>query len=358
MTSTKSAERERNQTGQQEFLRISSRGWIAVVAGVAAVAYAALNSGRSVAGTRIGRPEGSFVPRRTEFLGISNWYIYFEIGSLVVFSAVWTTAIVRSRRRGSATPTLLMMTVTTALTWLDPVMNWAPYAAYDPRMFHFNVDWLWFKLAPTVEPWAVTIGYGYFFLLPAWLTLALYRRLCTRMDTGSWLVRRPMLAVLALSLPICIVWDGVMEALFVQMGFYTYTQVIPLGSIFVGTPGQFPLIWEAVLFGAMLSIAAPLMWVDDTGQTWPQRTALRFKAFDGRPFMGTFVVAFTLMSVAYVGYGLAFGIVRASGVATEVAQPWRYPETKVYDPQGYYRDAGEHAPFTVGTWGGWERRHR
>ncbi len=39
-------------------------------------------------------------------------------------------------------------------------------------MFHFNVDWFWINLAPTVEPWAVVIGYGYFFLIPAWFTLA------------------------------------------------------------------------------------------------------------------------------------------------------------------------------------------
>ncbi len=35
-------------------------------------------------------------------------------------------------------------------------------------------------------------------------------------------------------------------------------------------------------------------------------------------------------------YGLSFGVIRATGIATETAQPWRYPETKVFDPQGYY----------------------
>jgi hypothetical protein len=199
-----------------------------------------------------------------------------------MFFAVWGTAIVQSRRRGGPTPTLLMIAVTTSLTWLDPIMNWAPYAAYDPRMFHFDVDWFWFDLAPTVEPWAVTIGYGYFFLIPAWLTLAVYRRLAARTAVTSWLVRRPKLAVLALSVLICVVWDGVMEALFVRMGFYTYTQTIGFGSIFAGTPHQFPLIWEAVLFGIVLSVAAPLMWVDDSGRTWPEVVARRTKIFAKR----------------------------------------------------------------------------
>jgi Spirocyclase AveC-like len=352
MTSVKTL--DRGPQSPERFGRLTPLGWAAIAVGLAAVGYAALNSSRGVAGTRVGRPEGSLVPVRTEFLGISNWYIYFEIGSLVMFFAVWTTAIVRSRHRGKPTPTLLMIAATTSLTWLDPVMNWAPYAAYDPRMFHFNVNWFWFNLAPTVEPWAVIIGYGYFFLIPAWFTLAVYRKVAARALTGSWTLRRPKLAVLALSVPICIVWDGVMEATFVRMGVYTYTQVIPVGSIFTGTPHQFPLIWEAVLFGIMLSVAAPLMWVDDNGRTWPETLARRSKIFAGRPYLGAFVIAWAAMSVVYVGYGLSFGIVRSTGIATGIAQPWRYPEAKVFDPQGYYQKAGEPGPFMLGTWAGWE----
>ena len=354
MNSVKTLDRGPDPETPKRFWRLTPLGWVTIIVGVVAVVFAALNSSRSVEGTRVGRPEGSFVPPRSEFLGISNWYLLFEVGSLVMFFVVWGTAIVRSRRRGKPTPTLLMIAVTTSLTWLDPIMNWAPYAAYDPRMFHFDVDWFWFNLAPTVEPWAVIIGYGYFFLLPAWFTLAVYRRLAAWASADSWKVRRPKLAVLALSIPICIVWDGVMEALFVRMGFYTYTQVIPWGSIFNGTPHQFPLIWEAVLFGIMLSVAAPLMWVDDTGRTWSETVARRTKIFAKRPYVGAFVIAWALMSVVYLGYGLSFGIIRATGIATETAQPWRYPETKVFDPQGYYQRNGEPGPFMIGTWAGWE----
>ena len=354
MKSVKTLERGPRRQGPEQFGNLTPLAWAAVAVGAVAVVFAALNSSRGVAATRIGRPKGSFVPARTEFLGISNWYLLFEVGSLVMFFCVWGTAIVHSRRRGKPTPTLLMIAVTTSLTWLDPIMNWAPYAAYDPRMFHFNVDWFWINLAPTVEPWAVIIGYGYFFLIPAWFTLAVYRRIAAKARLGSWLVRRPKLAVLALSVPICIVWDGVMEALFVQMGFYTYTQVIPWGSIFDGTPHQFPLIWEAALFGIMLSVAAPLMWVDDTGQTWPETVARRTRVFAKRPYVGAFAIAWAVMSVVYVGYGLAFGIVRATGIATSTAQDWRYPEAKVFDPQGYYQRNGEMGPFMIGTWADWE----
>lgn len=354
MTSAKTLERDQEPASPEQWGHLNPLSWVLIALGVVAIVFAALNSSRGVEGTRVGRPAGSYVPARTEFLGISNWYLIFEVGSLVMFFAVWGSAIVRSRRRGKPTPTLLMISVTTALTWLDPIMNWAPYAAYDPRMFHFNVDWFWFNLAPTVEPWAVIIGYGYFFLIPAWFTLGVYRRIASKARLGSWLVRRPKLAILALSVPICIVWDGVMEAIFVQMGFYTYTQVIPWGSIFNGTPHQFPLIWEAALFGIMLSVAAPLMWVDDTGRTWSETVARRTRMFTKRPYLGAFAIAWAVMSVVYVGYGLSFGIVRATGIATSTAQHWRYPEAKVFDPQGYYQRHGETGPFMIGTWAGWE----
>ena len=323
--------------------------WAAILLGLTAVIVAVLNSSRDVSGTRIGRPDGAYVPDRTEFLGISNWYLPFEIGSIVIFLVVWSVSIYRSRRHSKPTPTLILMSVTTALVLLDPIMNWAPYAAYDPRMLHFNVDWPWINLAPTVEPWAVIIGYGYFFLIPAWITLAVYRRWATRASIDSWIVRKSRLAVLALSIPICIVWDGLAESLFVQMGFYTYTQVIPFGSTFTGTPGQFPLIWEAVLFGLVIAPTAPLMWVDDRGQTWGESMALRFNMFRGRPHIGAFTMAFAVMGTIYLAYGLCFGLIRATGIATEVATPWRYPETAVYDPQGYFEEAGNPGPFYRGT---------
>jgi hypothetical protein len=314
------------------------------------------NSTRGVDGTRVARAAAPALGHPS-FLGIDNWYLLFEIGSLVMFFTVWIIAIVRSRRQGRWTPTLVLMAATTALTWLDPFMNWAPYAAYDPRMLHFPVDWPWINLAPTVEPWAVVIGYGYFFLIPAWFTLAVYKRLVVpRVAPTSWVVRRPLRAILAMSFVICVVWDAVMEMLFVRMGFYTYTQVVPGLSVFNGERFQFPLVLEAIGFGAMLCVTAPLMWRDDTGRIWSEKVAARFRVFASRPNLGAFVIALALMSVVYAAYGLEFTIVRMAGIATSTAQPWPYPETPTFDPQGYYEKSGAQGPFFKGTWAGWERR--
>ncbi|MFF7945123.1 spirocyclase AveC family protein [Nocardia gamkensis] len=113
--------------------------------------------------------------------------------------------------------------------------------------------------------------------------------------------------------------------------------MVPFGSIFVGEQWQFPLIWESVLFGLALAPTAPLMWVNDQNQTWGETFALRFKLFRGRPNLGAFAMSVLLFSAVYiVVYFLSFGAIRISGAATSVGTPWRFPETAVYDPQGYF----------------------
>ena len=78
MTSVKTLDRGQDPESPERFGRLTPLAWGAIIVGGAAVVYAALNSSRSVAGTRVGRPERSFVPSRTAFLGISNWYLLFR----------------------------------------------------------------------------------------------------------------------------------------------------------------------------------------------------------------------------------------------------------------------------------------
>ncbi|MFF7944695.1 spirocyclase AveC family protein [Nocardia gamkensis] len=331
--------------------------WVLIVLGCAALVSAFVTSGRSVEGTRIARPPGSHVPERTEFLGISNWYFYFELLAIVGFIAMWSVSIYQTRKRGKPSPLLIMVATITVVSAWDPLVNWAAYTSYDPRMFHFRIDVPWINLEPTVQPWVAVWAYAGFFLIPAWFTLALYKRLAQRADPNAFLVRRPRLTLLAMSIPICIIFDAVAEALMVRAGIYSYAQVIPFGSIFVGEPWQFPLIWESVLFGLVLAPTAPMMWVNDQNQTWGETFALRFRLFRGRPNLGAFAMSVLVFSVLYVVvYFLCFAAIRVSGISTGVGTPWRFPETAVYDPQGYYEKAGNPGPYYQGTWGGWERR--
>jgi hypothetical protein len=74
--------------------------------------------------------------------------------------------------------------------------------------------------------------------------------------------------------------------------------------------------------------------------------------FRKRPTLGTFVVMF-VVNVAYFGYGAGFALIRATKSATSVACSWPYPEAKVYDPNGFYEEAGQPGRFYPGIWAGW-----
>ncbi|MFF7945124.1 spirocyclase AveC family protein [Nocardia gamkensis] len=318
--------------------------------------FALANSSRDVSGTRVGRPPGSYVPARQEFLGISNWYLIFEINTLILFVVFWSTAIYRSKKRGKPTPTLIMLATITTLTVWDPMINWCPLVVFDPRALHFNVDWPWINLSPDIEPWFDIIGYCVGFLLPAWALLPLYRAWARRVGPDAWIARKPRTTLILMAIPVCTVWDTLFEATLNRAGVYTYTHVIPWFSLFPGKPWQFPLT-EPLLFGLVLVPTAAMMWVDDQGQTWGETFAMRFKIFRGRPNLGAYAVYFAIFSVLYVGLtGVGFGLLRATGVNTEVARPWPYPETAVFDPHGYYENSGEPGPYYVGTFGGWEHR--
>jgi hypothetical protein len=100
------------------------------------------------------------------------------------------------------------------------------------------------------------------------------------------------------------------------------------------------------------------MWRDDRGRVWSELVAAGIPAFRARPNLGACAVALALMSVVYLGYGLSFAATRISGIATCTGTPWPFPDSAIYDPQGYYQRSGQSDPFSTGTWGGWEhRRH-
>jgi Spirocyclase AveC-like len=97
-----------------------------------------------------------------------------------------------------------------------------------------------------------------------------------------------------------------------------------------------------------------LMYRDDTGRAQAEKLALRFRAFRSRPALGTFVVMFLIINVAYFCYGAGYVVLRDAKLATSVACPWPFPEAKVYDPNGFYEQNGQPGPYSVGIWSGWE----
>jgi hypothetical protein len=150
------------------------------------------------------------------------------------------------------------------------------------------------------------------------------------------------------------VFDAFLEIFLVRTQLYIYSHVVPFGSLFAGKPYQFPLLWESAAVTLVMMPAGVLVYRDDTGRTVAEKLAHRTRILPRHPALGTFLVMFAILNVAYFAYGAVFAAIRVSKAATSVACPWPYPEAKVYDPQGFYEKAGQPGPYFSGIWSGWQ----
>lgn len=301
---------------------------------------------------RIADPNVAGHPRPVEPLfGFHGWITLHQVGTVVMMVQL-VVIFVLAWRRYPRHPILLMVLVTTILVWQDPIMNWAPYAVYNPQLAHWPETWPLVSLAPTVEPFIV-IGYATFYMAPFFPAVWILRRLQARRSPDAFVWRHPLVSLALLIYPIAFVFDACLEIFLVRTQLYVYSQVPSFGSFAVGKWYQFPLIWESSLVTLVMIPAGVLLYRDDTGKTVAEKLAHRVRWFRTRPALGTFLVMFVIINVAYLFYGLGFATLRATRVADSVACPWPFPEAKVYDPQGFYEEAGQPGPFFPGIWAGW-----
>jgi Spirocyclase AveC-like len=325
---------------------------LTALVGVAAVIAVAVEARRGAVADRIANPDVAGAPRPVEPLwGKSNWLTLHQVGTIVMM-IVLVTVVVLAWRRHPRHPILLMVIATTVLVWQDPIMNWAPYAVYNPQLWHWPETWPLVSLSPTVEPFIV-IGYATFYMAPFFPAIWILRRTQERRPPESFVSRHPLVALAGLILAIGFVFDACLEIFLVRTQLYVYSQVIPFGSIASGEWHQFPLIWESSLVTLVMIAAGVLLYRDDTGRTQAEKLAHRVRALRAHPALGTFLVMFAIVNVAYFAYGAGFAVIRASNAATSVACPWPYPEAKVYDPNAFYERAGQPGPYFPGIWAGW-----
>ncbi|MGW5381565.1 spirocyclase AveC family protein [Nocardia sp. NPDC003963] len=327
-------------------------GWGLLAFAVAIVAVVAANARRGAVSDRIRDPEVTGAPRPVEPLfGFEHWIDVIHIGTLaavVLVIAIW----VRMFRRNPRDPVLLMGFMTTAIVWQDPIMNWAPFAVYNPELWHWPEDWPLVSLSPTVEPFVV-FGYVLFYLGPYFPAIWILRRLQAARTPDSFVWKHPLISLALLILPLGFVFDMILEVSLVRTGMYIYSQVIPFGSLFAGSAHQFPLLWESLSVTFVMIPAGVLIYRDDTGRTVAEKLAARARIFAGRPFVGMLLVMFVIMNMSYFVYGGWFAVIKWTRVATSVACPWPYPEAKVYDPQGFYEQNGQPGPYSAGIWSTW-----
>jgi Spirocyclase AveC-like len=325
---------------------------MALLAAIVAVAHNMRAPG--VLADRVENPDVTGAPRPVEPLfGDPHWLAKLQLGTVAMVTVVVVVCFVFWRRHPKH-PILLCAIACTGIVWLDPVMNWAPYAVYNPELWHMPETWALVSLSPTVEPFVV-LGYVSFYLAPFFPAIWLLRRIQRRRPVTSFPWRHPLISLAVLVYVIGFVYDAMLEIFSIRAGLYIYSQVIPFGSVFTGEAYQFPLLWESSLVTLVMIPAAVLLYRDDTGRTVAEKLAqrLRFRSLQSRPALATFVVIFGILNLAYAGYGLGFAAIRWSRLATSVACPYPYPEAKVYDPNGFYAEAGQPGPYFAGIWSGW-----
>jgi hypothetical protein len=320
---------------------------------VAVIGVIAHHARMGAVSPRIANPEVTGVPRPVEFRYGADFPIYeIQLGTLGVLLVTIAVCVWAWRRRPGH-PYVLMTIAATGIVWQDPIMNWAPYAVYNPQLWHWPEDWPLVNLSPTIEPFIV-INYAFFyFTVPFFLSSWILRSVQARASTDSFVWRHPLVSMGFLLFPVGFVFDAIMEIFCVSAGLYIYSQVIPWGSLYVGTTFQFPLIWESALVTVVMIPAGILCYRDDTGRTQAEKLAQKFRWLPNRPVLGTFLMMFAILNVAYFMYGAGFAVIRASGLATSVACPYPFPEAKVYDPQGFYEREGAPGPYFEGHWNTW-----
>jgi hypothetical protein len=326
---------------------------LVVVGAVAAIAVA-VNARTGVGADRIRNPNVTGAPRPVEPLfGFDHWITLHQIG-LILMMVTLVTAFVIGWRRHPGHPVLLMALAVTLLVWQDPIMNWAPYAVYNPTLWHWPETWPLVSMSPTVEPFIV-IGYATFYMAPFFPAVVVLRRLQARRPVKSFVWRHPLICLSGLILAIGFVFDAGLEIFLVRTQLYIYSHVIPWGSFAAGKWYQFPLIWESALVSTVMIPAGVLLYKDDTGRTQAEKLAQKLLFLRSRPTLGTFAVMFAVVNFTYFFlYGGGFALMKDTRAASSVACPWPYPETKVYDPQGFYEEAGQPGPYFPGIWSGWQ----
>jgi hypothetical protein len=330
------------------------RNWGGYIAFLALMAFFALFilSSRRTVDPRVAMPGVEGHPRPVRFIfGFDHWVYLHEIGTVLALITLVVVFIV-GWKRNPGSPVMLMFLCTTLIVWQDPIMNWAPFAVYNPELLHWPESWPLVSLSPSVEPFLV-FGYVMFYFGPYFPAIWILRKLQAKRGPEAFVSRHPLISLGLLVLVIGFIFDACLEIFLVRTGMYVYSQVIPFGSVFTGTTFQFPLIWESLSVTFVMVPAAVLCYRDDTGKSVAEKLAAKAKIFPRRPVLATFIVMFAIMNVSYFAYGAWFAVIKASGAATAVACPWPYPEAKVYDPQGYYEKEGAQGPYSVGIWSTW-----
>jgi len=323
----------------------------AAVAGVAAQCWAFSVGTTDISNTQIANLNAPQPLPEMRWAGISTHHFWIPLFYAITVGviAVMIYQFVRHRRNfGNHHPALPIFVALWLQVLLDPIYNWGFYCVYDPALLHWPITWAPFNFSPSVEPhWILMGAYQVFFIGPAWLILAGYRKVVERRVTpGSWVDRHPTLSLFLVGAVLGGLADILMEIWMINVGVYKYTQIAG-PSLWWGNAHL--QVTEFIWVGLLIAGTAVLMRRDDKGRSFAAVLAKSNRTLR-RLRLGKFGTTFVLVTAALAIYGSFFIGARIAGLATNaVYDHWPYPAIKTFDPDGRLRDAGFPGPYYGGT---------
>ena len=284
--------------------------------------------------------------------GVEHWALWIQLLSVAGSTIVITTFAVLSWRRRAMHPAVPVVIALFGVSLLDPFANWCSSAAMNPQLLHYPVDWPYANISPTVQPLVNNLVYPYLFLFPALFVAAAWkRRLLRGPDGGGWLRRHPRCAVFGfsylISLPVNLVRGGPVHGAGRVLDLHPDPELgggtcrVQLAVPVDRPPG--PVHRDRRRGG--LSVARR-RWAQP-GQS--DRRPVPAVSYPPH-LLGEVLVASLFLSLSYMAYNGLWATFRLTDSADQVAQPWPYQDTKVYDPKGDYRSAGVPGPYYAGIW--------
>jgi hypothetical protein len=324
---------------------------VALVVGV--LAWALSYSEKTIVDQRLRNPDQPVPLPTREWAGlrVDHFWIPFCYLLTVVVTGWMVTLFVRHwKRTGRVHPGALIFVAVIPQFLMDPIYNWAMFVAYDPQLIHWPTSWPIMNIAPTVEPvWVLLGAYQAWYLAPAIGVLALYRRVVLpQAQVGGFLLRHPILSIVAFATSLGIVYDILLELWLLNIGFYKYPQIIgPQISWGNGHLAWTEILWTAVL----VAMCAALMHCSDNGRSTIATRVKSFLPFLRRHRVGDLAAVTLVVALGFLAYGGVMAALRVTDqVTTVILGALPYPQTKTYDPHGRLQQAGTPGPYYPGTW--------
>ena len=131
---------------------------------------------------------------------------------------VLTIVFIVGWRRNPGSPVLMMVLCTTLIVWQDPIMNWSPFAVYNPMLLHWPESWYLIMMSPTVEPFIV-FGYVTFYFGPYFPAIWILRKWQAKYGPESFVSRHPLISLGGLVLVIGFIFDAILEISLVPVSY-------------------------------------------------------------------------------------------------------------------------------------------